>query len=99
VRTELDPAHIVRVMDCSPETLAAILQQFEISTTFEHFVHREAELDAIWSLTDFLLRFGTDSGARAAIAELHRAVHRAHDLLGRQRITEAMESLRPFASV
>jgi hypothetical protein len=94
---DLNPTHIVRVIDCSPETLAGILAQLEVSTSFEHFVYREAELDAVWSLTDFLLRSETDAAAKAALAKLHRAVHRAHDFLGERRIAEAIESLRPFS--
>ena len=99
VGTDLNPAYIVRVIDCSPETLQGIVDQLEVSTSFEHFVYREAELDAVWSLTDFLLRSETDAAARAAIAKLHHAVHRAHDFLGERRIEEAIESLRPFAVV
>ena len=99
VGADPDPAHIVRVIDCSPDTLAGILAQMECSTTFEHFVYREAELDAVWSITDFLLRSEKDAAARAAIAELHRVVHRAHDLLGERRIAEAIASLRPFAAL
>ena len=85
------------MIDCSPETLACIVGQLEISTTFEHLVYREAELDALWSLTGFLLRHAKEAGERAAIAELNRAVHRAHDLVGERRVPEAIESLRPFA--
>jgi len=99
VGADFNPAHIVRVIDCSPETLAGIVAQMERSTTFEHFVYREAELDAVWSITDFLLRCEKDAASRAAIADLHRVVHRAHDLLGERRIAEAIASLRPFAAL
>lgn len=94
----MNPSHIVRVLDCSPSTVAGIVEQLEISQTFEHLVYREAELDAMWSLTDFLVRSETEPAARMAILELHRAVHRAHDLVGERRIPEAVESLRPFAN-
>jgi hypothetical protein len=97
VGTDLNPAHIVRVIDCSAGTVAGIVAQMEVSTTFEHLVYREAELDALWSLTDFLSRVEKDAAARSAIAELHRVVHRAHDLVGECRIAEAIESLRPFS--
>lgn len=95
--TDWNPAHIVRVLDCSPETLAGIVAQLAISTTFEHLVYREAELDALWSLTGFLLRWEEDAAARLTLAELNRAVHRAHDLVGERRTAEAIECLRPFA--
>ena len=94
--TDLNPDHIVRVVDCSPKTVTGIVDQIEISTTFEHFVYREAELDALWSLTGFLLQYEKDAGEHAAIAELNRAVHRAHDLLAERRVAEAIESLRPY---
>ena len=87
---------MVRVIDYSPETIAGIVAQIEVSTDFEHFVYREAELDAVWSLTDFLMRNAEDSSERAAVTDLHRAAHRAHDLLAEHRVAEAIESLRPF---
>jgi hypothetical protein len=93
-----NPTFIVRVIDCSPGTLAAIVEQIKASTDFEHFVYREAELDAVWSLTDFLMRYERDSGARSAIEELHRATHRAHDLLAERKVAAAIESLRPFTA-
>jgi hypothetical protein len=94
----VNPAHIVSVIDFSPATLANILAHIEVSTTFEHYVYREAELDAVWSLTDFSLRTERDVAVRAAVTDLHEAAHRAHDLLGEHRIGEAVESLRPFAN-
>ena len=48
-----DPNHIVPVSDLSTETLQSIIALLEISTDFEHLVYREAELDAIWSITGF----------------------------------------------
>jgi hypothetical protein len=89
---------MVTVIDFEPETLSAILAHIGVSTAFEHFVYREAELDAVWSLTDFYMQTERDAAAREAAAVLHRAVHRAHDFIGENRPLEAMECLRPFAS-
>ncbi len=96
MRATVNPAHIVNVIDYSPETLASILAHLEASTAFEHFVYREAELDAIWSLTGFLLRGEKNADTRETLAGLHRAAHEAHDFLGEHRIREAIDSLRPF---
>jgi hypothetical protein len=84
-RAEVNPAHAVTVIDFSPETMASIVAHIEVSTAFEHFVYREAELDAIWSLTGFSLRTETDPATREAVHTLHQAAHRAHDLIGENR--------------
>ncbi len=89
----MNPAFIVTVRDFSPETLAAIAAHLDVSTDFEHLVYREAELDAIWSLTGFALSQRPDS----AVAGLHETAHRAHDLVGEGRPREAAALLRKAA--
>ena len=86
----VNPAHIVTVRDFSPETLQAIAAHLDVSTDFEHLVYREAELDAIWSITGFFLSQKPD----AAVARLHEEAHRAHDLVGEGRPREAAALLR-----
>lgn len=86
----VNPAYIVTVRDFSPETLEAIAAHLDVSTDFEHFVYREAELDAIWSLTGFALSQTRDT----AVARLHECAHRAHDLVGEGRAQEAAALLR-----
>jgi hypothetical protein len=81
---------MVAVHDFSPETLRDVLAHLEVSTAFEHFIFREAELGAIWSLTGF-------AQASADITRLRQAVLKAHDQLGRKRPKEAIKSLQPFA--
>jgi len=84
-------------MDCSPETLAAILQQFEISTTFEHFVYRESELDEVCRLVDDALRGGqgrVDEPQRARWQIVFDAAVDAHDLVGVEEPARAAERLR-----
>jgi hypothetical protein len=88
----VNPAHIVAVRDFSCETLHAIAAHLDVSTDFEHLVYREAELDAVWSLTGFALSQRRDSG----VARLHEAAHRAHDLVGAGRPREAATLLRSF---
>jgi hypothetical protein len=90
----VNPGHIVTVADYSPDTLRSVLAHFEVSTTFEHFVFREAELGAIWSLTGFALTREN----REDVIRLRDAVLQAYELLGRKRPLEAMRRLRPFAA-
>jgi hypothetical protein len=89
-----NPAHIVTVTDFSPETLRSIIAHLDASTSFEHMVYREAELDAIWSITGFSLGDVRDPAEHGALARLHEAAHRAHDLVGQSRPREAAALLR-----
>ena len=93
----VNPTHIVSVRDFSAETLGAIAAQLEASTEFEHLVYREAELDAIWSITGFaLVGQALPPTTREFAARLHAAAHRAHDLVGDGRPREAAALLRKF---
>ena len=93
---ELNPAHIVVVTDFSPETLRNIAAHLEISTDFEHLVYREAELDAIWSITGFVLKYESNSDRRSVAIKLHPIAHMAHDLVADRRPAEAAAVLRSF---
>jgi hypothetical protein len=92
----INPADIVMVEDFSRETLTGIIAHLEKSTQFEHLVYREAELDAIWSTTGFLLRSETDPARRQELTRLHQAALEAHDLVGARRPAEAAGVLREF---
>jgi hypothetical protein len=81
---------MVAVHDFSPETLRDVLAHLAVSTAFEHFIFREAELGAIWSLTAF-------APVSEDVMRLRQAVLKAHDQLGRKRPQEAIKSLEPFA--
>jgi hypothetical protein len=93
---ELNPAHIVTVTDFSPETLRNIIAHLEVSTDFDHLVYREAELDAIWSITGFVLKHEHDVKERESVVELHEIAHAAHDLVADRRPAEAAAVLRSF---
>jgi len=96
----------VVVRDFSAETLRTIAAHLEASTDFEHLVYREAELDAIWSITGFFLTQRTQTGHRPgglcyvtvddvdAVRRLHEGAHRAHDLVAARRPREAAALLR-----
>src|SRR5690349_20045510 len=77
-----NPAHIVTVQDFSPETISRIVAHLEVSTDFEHLVYREAELDALWSITGF---FAGDEIA----TRVHAGAERAHDLVAERRAADA----------
>jgi hypothetical protein len=91
---EVNPAHIVNVTDFSANTLRNIIAHIEASTEFEHLVYREAELDAVWSITGFVLVNERDSGRREAVRRLHAGVHTAHDLVAASRTVDAAAVLR-----
>ena len=89
VKDAVNPAHIVTVRNFSRDTLRAIVAHLEVSTDFDHLVYREAELDAIWSITGFFLGQEPYSAQHDAIRRLHEGAHRAHDLVGERRPQDA----------
>lgn len=93
---EINPAHIVPVIDFTPETLRSIVAHLEVSTDFEHLVYREAELDAIWSITGFFLMNEPNSARFDAVSSLHEGAHHAHDLIAACRPRDAANVLRTF---
>ena len=96
LNTPINPAHIVTVTDFSPETLGSIVAHLEVSTDFEHMIYREAELDAIWSITGFFLANEPASGQREEVLRLHASAHQAHDLVADHRPRDAARLLRKF---
>jgi len=91
-----NPSYIVAVSDFSIETLRQVVELLEVSTEFEHFVYREAELDAIWSITGFVLQNGRGSAQNAGVERLHRVAHEAHDLVAEGRAQDAAKLLAAF---
>jgi len=90
----VNPGLIVAVQDFSAATLGRMVAHLRVSTEFEHLVYREAELDAIWSITGFAL--AANSGERDGLLRLHQAAHQAHDLVAAKRPREAAELLSQF---
>ena len=93
---ELNAGHIVEVTDLSDQTLRNIIAHLEVSTDFEHLVYRESELDALWSITGFVLSNQPHSKQHDAVAELHCIAQRAHDLVADRRPSEAAAVLKSF---
>ena len=73
-----------------------IIAHLEVSTDFEHMVYREAELDAIWSITGFFLNESGDSELCEAAERLRAAAHEAHDLVADGRAGDAARMLNQF---
>jgi hypothetical protein len=94
--TEVNPAHIVPVTNFSADTLWSIIAHMEVSTDFEHLVYREAELDAIWSITGFFLVNEPHSNLSESVRRLHAGAHKAHDLVADRRPADAAMVLRSF---
>jgi hypothetical protein len=93
----MNPDHLVPVEDFSEETLRNIVAHLEASTTFEHFVYRESELDEVFRLVDDVLRGGIrriDAEQRARWQLILEAARDAHDLVGIEEPERAAERLR-----
>lgn len=93
---EVNPAHIISVKDFSPATLRNIIAHLKASSSFEHLVYREAELDAIWTITGFFLVNEPASGLFGAVKRLHAGIHEAHDLVADRRPGAAATLLESF---
>lgn len=93
----MNPDHLVPVEDFSEETLHNIVAHLEVSTTFEHFVYRESELDEVCRLVDDALQGGqgrVDEQQRARWQIIFDAARDAHDLVGVEEPERAAERLR-----
>lgn len=94
--TNVNPSHIITVESFSVDVLRSLVAHLEASQDFEHLVYREAELDALWSLTAFCLLDEDDMEKRKAVELLHLCVHRAHDLVAAGQPEAAAAILRDF---
>ena len=93
----MNPDHLVPVEDFSEETLRSIVAHLDVSTTFEHFVYRESELDEVCRLVDDALQGGhgrDDEQRRARWQVIFDAARDAHDLVGTEDPERAAERLR-----
>ena len=94
--TNVNASDIVTVESFSVDVLRSLVAHLEASTDFEHLIYREAELDAVWSLTAFYLLDENDMEKRKAVELLHLCVHRAHDLVATGQPEAAAAILRAF---
>ena len=93
---EVNPDHIVSVKDFSADTLRNLIAHLKASTSFEHLVYREAELDAIWTITGFFLVNEPASSVHDAVNRLHAGAQKAHDLVAERRPGAAATVLEAF---
>jgi len=97
----MDPTETISVQDYSPATLQAIVARLEGSTSVDHLVYRESELDALWSLLDLAVRRAQrnhESEARLQeLRVLFDAAQDAHDLVGADDPSAAARRLRDIA--
>jgi hypothetical protein len=93
---EVDPGRIVSVQDFSSDTLRNVIAHLKASTSFEHLVYREAELDAIWTITGFFVVNEPASRLRDAVKRLHAGAHEAHNLVAERRPVAAAMVLEGF---
>ncbi len=97
----MNPDHIVRVDDHSDDTLRTIIAHLDASTTFEHFIYRESELDAVWRLIEVSVNeaAGATGGTEAVrLQRLLEAARDAHDLVADEQPAEAARRLRQALS-
>ncbi|MBI2761289.1 MAG: hypothetical protein HYX51_07685 [Chloroflexi bacterium] len=97
----MDPTRIVPIQDYTPATLRAVVAQLEGSTTVDHLVYRESELDALWTLLEREVRLARQNGdSEARVQELHRlfaAAQDAHNLVAAEDPAAAARRLRQVA--
>jgi hypothetical protein len=91
-----DPSRIVDVLDYSEATLRSVLAHVQASSTFSHFVYREAEMDTLLRLTTTDLENAQTRGAQEEARVLERllsAVIDAHNFVGEHNAGDAAQRL------
>lgn len=82
----IDPNELHEIADFSAATLQAQAQRLLASSSPEHLIYRECELDEIWRLLDLEIASQRASGVPAAelayLESLRAAIMQAHDLVG-----------------
>src|SRR3954466_8266104 len=91
-----DPSRIVDVLDYSEATLRSVLAHVQASSTFSHFVYREAEMDTLLRLTTTDLENATARGAHdeaRLLEHIVSAVVDAHNFVGEHNAARAAKRL------
>ena len=97
----VEPGRVVDVMDYSQDTLRSVLAHVEVSTTFSHFVYREAEMDTLLRLTSTALEAAEQRGSSKeaqrlqalldALVDAHNCVGEGRPRDAAQRLTDALD--------
>jgi hypothetical protein len=94
----VNPSNIVPVQDLLPATLRSLIALLEASSSFEHLVYRESEMDALWTQADMAVRSARARNAAAVEVEglerLFAAAQAAHDLVAEEAPAQAAARLR-----
>jgi len=91
----VDLDDIVAVENFSDLTIQALSDRLHRSSTNEHCIYREAELDELWRLLDIVVNAGDGTQDVERLCRMRSAVHRAHDLVGMDgKPQEAASALR-----
>ncbi|MBC2778909.1 hypothetical protein [Parasphingopyxis marina] len=78
----MDLDDIMEVTAVDRATLKMLAERLRGSSSFEHFIYREAELDEAWRLIDLALATPDSGGDRKRLEDLRLAIAEAHDLVG-----------------
>ncbi len=92
---------VVPIEDFSNETLIALAQRLETSTTFQQLILREVEMDEVWRRVDTVIKAERERAdtpealaAVKALVRVHELVFEAHDLAAEGEPLEAAKRLR-----
>lgn len=88
--TPLDPGRPIEIRELDSATVRNVIAYLKACTRPEHFVYRESELDALWSLADMAVRGGVAQPDGRYLLEL---LWRAHDSVGGGQKVEAVQAL------
>jgi len=93
----IDLSEMIAIDDFSNDTLIALADRLERSTTFQELLVREAELDEIYRRVETALIDATsanDSHSITGLQQLFQRVWEAHDLAAEGEPLEAARRLR-----
>jgi len=102
----MDVNDIHSIEDYSPQTLRDLIGRVERSSTFEHMIYRESELDEVWRLLDGDIlsaeRRGSNAPELKNLVALRKLIVDAHDFIGndsntvdaRDRLLQAVERVQ-----
>jgi hypothetical protein len=101
--SDRDVDRVQWVDDLNVKTLIALIDRLQETQTGEQFIFREAEMDDAYRQADTDLRLAQRASADNATLEhlerVRRIVFDAHDLVGLQKIAEAVQQLNQVVEI
>jgi hypothetical protein len=93
-----DDAPPIEELSC--ESLEATAQRLVSARSFEQFVYRECEMDALFSLADIAIAsLGAKDASADTLAQVRALIFEAHDLSHDEEMAEAAVLLRRAATL